>query len=96
MKPDIKLIEVKDGVYVITIKASTPAVAVYWTHEDGTSSLMSIGKRRVDIKKKTADGKELSTSNAKERRASLSLIRGGLHEERHSPTSDHNGSGRCG
>lgn len=96
MKPEIKLIEVKDGVYVVTVEAKTPAVAVYWTHQDGTSSLMRIGKRKVDIKSKMVDGKELSVSNAGERRAALSIIRGGLYEERHPHTGDHHGGGHCG
>lgn len=77
MKPEVNLIEVKDGVYVITVKAKTPAVAVYWIHEDGASSLMRPGKRKVDIKSKISDGKHLSLVNSAKLRASFSVIDGG-------------------
>lgn len=82
-KPEIELIEVKDGVYVIIIEAKSPAVAVYWKHCDGaTSSLMRPGKRRVDITKKLVDGKQLSVDSARKKRAAFKLIIGGLHETR--------------
>jgi hypothetical protein len=96
MKPEIKLIEVKPGVYVIGVQANGPAVAVYWKHSDGTSSLMKAGKRRVDMEKKLGDNKELSIHDAKARRAQFELIRGGRYEEGPNQASSANGSDHRG
>ncbi len=80
MKPVIELIEVKGGVYVISIQSKTPAVAVYWKHQDGTASLMRPGKRRTDIKSKTQDGKQVSIGDSNLRRSRFQVVSGGLSD----------------
>lgn len=96
MKPIVDLIEVKDGVYVITVKAQTPAVAVYWIHPDGKSSLMRPGKRKVDIKPKISDGKRLSLANSAKLRASFSVIQGGRNAKGCENTDRVDSSPGCG